>query len=129
MKNLLVLFVTFGFILMFVAACGRGAVANVPGSTTPASSSGNVAGVHMGLQFFLQSSVTISKESNFMLMNEAADIHFISHRQWVNGSPKPETEPGAPPLNSVLFSGQARHEIGPWNTPGTYHLYCTLQNM
>ena len=134
MKKLLTLFFTLGFMLVFVVACGRGVAASAPSSSTssstPASSSGNVPAVHMGVQSFLQSSVTIKKGDSLKLVNDASDIHLISLGQWVNGSPKPETEPSAPQVQSLEFNGQVSHVIGPWNTPGTYHLYCTIhQNM
>lgn len=130
MKKVFLLLVALGFILVFVAACGQGASASTPTSTPGNSGSGNVTAVHMGVQSFLQSSVTIKKGDSLNLVNDASDIHLISLGQWVNGSPKPETEPGAPQVHSLEFAGQASHMIGPWNTPGTYHLYCTIyQNM
>ena len=135
MKKMFLLLVALGFILVVVVACGRGASATAPGVSTPTStpgsrSGGNVTDVHMGVQSFLVSSVTIKKGDSLKLVNDASDIHLISLGQWVNGSPKPETEPGAPPVHSLEFTGQASHVIGPWNTPGTYHLYCTVhQNM
>ncbi len=132
MKRLFVLLVALGFMLVFVAACGRGATVSAPTSTPTSSSSGsgNAAEVHMGVQSFLQSSVTIKKGASLKLINDASDVHLISLGQWVNGSPKPEKEPGAAQVHSLEFTGQASHMVGPWNTPGTYHLYCTIhQNM
>ncbi len=131
MKRLVVLLVALGFMLVFVAACGRGATASSPTSTPGSSSSGsgNAAEVQMGVQSFLQS-LTINKGASLKLINNASDVHIISLGQWVNGSPKPENEPGAPQVHSLEFTGQASHMVGPWNTPGTYHLYCTIhQNM
>ena len=126
MRKVVPLFVTLGLILVFVAACGRGTSASSSGG----SSSGNVTEVHMGVQSFLQSSVTIKKGDSLKLVNDASDIHLISLGQWVNGSPKPEAEPGAPQVHALKFTGKASHLIGPWKTPGTYHLYCTIhQNM
>ena len=135
MKKVFLLLVALGFVLVFVAACGPGASASAPGGSTPTSTpsnsgSANVTDVHMGMQSFLQSSVTIKKGDSLNLVNDASDIHLISLGQWVNGSPKPETEPGAPQVHGLEFTGQASHLVGPWNTPGTYHLYCTIhQNM
>ncbi len=131
MKKVFLLLVALGFILVFVAACGPGTSASAPGgapTSTSGSSSGssNVTDVHMGVQSFLQSSVTIKKGDSLNLVNDASDIHLISLGQWVNGSPKPETEPGAPQVHGLEFTGQASHVIGPWNMPGIYHLYCTI---
>jgi plastocyanin len=131
MKRLFVLLVALGFVLVFVASCGRSASASAP-TSTPGSSGGggNVTDVHMGVQSFLQSSITIKKGDSLNLVNDASDIHLIGLGQWVNGSPKPETEPGAPQVQSLEFTGPSSHVVGPWNTPGTYHLYCTIhQNM
>jgi plastocyanin len=121
MKKLLTLLFTFSFISVFVVACGQSAAAS-----PPSSSSGNVAVVHMGMQSFLQSSVTIKKGESLKLVNGATDTHLIRLGQWINGTPTPETEPGAPHVQSLEFNGQVSHVIGPWNTPGTYHLYCTI---
>lgn len=125
MKKLLTLLLTLGLLSVFVVACGSGAGASAPGS-----SNGNVTGVHMGVQSFLQSSVTIKKGDGLTLINDASDVHLNRLGQWVHGSPKPQKEPGAPQVSSLEFTGNASHEIGPWNTPGTYYLYCTIhQNM
>ena len=125
MKIKFALVVIVGVLLVLVVACGQGAAANSSGG-----SSSHVADVHMGVQSFLQSSVTIKKGDSLSLINDASDVHLISLGQWVNGSPKPEKEPGAPQVHNVGFAGNASHEIGPWSTPGTYHLYCTIhQNM
>lgn len=125
MKKVLALVVTVGLLSVLVAACGRGAAAS-----SSRSSSSHVTDVHMGVQSFLQSSVTIKKANSLNLINDASDVHLISLGQWVNGAPKPEKEPGAPQVSSLEFTGNASHMIGPWNTSGTYHLYCTIhQNM
>ena len=84
----------------------------------------------MGMQSFLQSSVIIKKGDSLKLMNDASDIHLISLGQWVNGAPKPETEPGAPQVQSLRVQWPDKPCDWSLETPGTYHLYCTIhQNM
>ncbi len=125
MQKKLVLVVIIGLLSALVVACGQGAAANNSGG-----SSSQTTDVHMGTQSFLKSSVTIKTGDTLNLINDASDVHLINLGQWVNGAPKPEKEPGAPQVNNLEFAGNATHEIGPWNTPGTYHLYCTIhQNM
>jgi plastocyanin len=125
MKKMLAFVVIAGVLSVLVVACGQGAAANNSGS-----SSSHVTNVHMGVQSFLQSSVTIKKGESLNLINDASDVHLISLGQWVNGAPKPEKEPGAPQVHNLEFAGNASHEIGPWSTPGTYHLYRSIhQNM
>jgi len=127
MKRLLALLVTLDLVSVCIVACGMFASASGSGSNGSGSS---VTPVHMGMTNFLQSSVTINRGSTLNLVNDASAIHIIGLGQWVNGSPKPETEPGVPQVNNLLITGNASKTIGPWNTPGTYHLYCSIhQNM
>jgi plastocyanin len=125
MKKKVALVFVVGVLSILVVACGQGAAANSSGG-----SSNHVIDVHMGTHSFLQSSVTIKQGDSLNLINDASDVHLINLGQWVNGAPKPEQEPGAPQIHNLEFAGNAGHEVGPWNTPGTYHLYCTVhQNM
>ncbi|HEY7416638.1 MAG TPA: hypothetical protein VH593_15725, partial [Ktedonobacteraceae bacterium] len=76
------------------------------------------------------SSVTLKKGQNLRLVNDASDTHMISLGTWQNNTAKPEQEPGAPSVQNEPLSGNSTLTIGPWNAPGTYHLYCTIhQNM
>ena len=90
MKKMLALIVIVSVLSVFVVACGQGAAANSSGGR-----SSHVTDVHMGVQSFLQSSVTIKQGDSLNLINDASDVHLISLGQWVNGAPKPEKEPGA----------------------------------
>jgi plastocyanin len=110
---------------ILLAACTR------PGSpvasTTPSSSSGGGGSttVQMGLTNFLQSSITIPKGAMLTLVDTQAVVHIIQNGSWVNGTAKPAKEAGAPTVNQN-FSGNDTHTVGPFNTAGTYHLYCTI---
>jgi hypothetical protein len=39
--------------------------------------------------------------------------------------PQPRAETGAPPVNNVQINDNTV-VLGPFNTPGIYHLYCTV---
>jgi plastocyanin len=118
MKKLMGALVILMCITVFVVACGG------------ASGSGSTD-VHMGNTNFTQSSVTISKGSSLNLIDDVAVTHIISNGSWVNGTPMPATEPGAPMVSNVQFTSAGQSQtIGPFNTAGTFHLYCTIhQNM
>ncbi len=125
MKKEVALVFIAGVLSILVVACSQGAATNSSGG-----SSSHVTDVHMGNQSFLQSSVTIKQGDSLNLVNDASDVHLINLGQWVNGVAKPEKEPSAPQIHNLEFAGNASHEVGPWNTPGTYHLYCSIhQNM
>ena len=80
----------------------------------------------MGDQNFLQPSITISKGSNLTLVDDTATVHIIANGSWVNGNAQPMQESDAPVVNNLQFNGNDTHTIGPFNTAGTFHLYCTV---
>ena len=114
MKKLMAVLIVLSLIIVFAGACG--------GSSGSGSND-----VHLGSTNFTQSSITISKGSSLNLIDDGAVTHIIANGSWVNGTPMPATEPGAPTVNNVQFntSGQSQ-TIGPFNTTGTYHLYCSV---
>ena len=115
MKKLLVAFISLGLATVLFVACG--------------GSGGGSTDVHLGASNFVQSNVTLSKGSSLNLIDDTSVVHIIQNGSWANGTPRPTTEPGAPTVNQQ-FNGNDSHMVGPFNTAGTYHLYCTIhQNM
>jgi plastocyanin len=112
MKKLVIAFVLLSLVTVLVVACGGGG-------------GGGTTDVHLGATNFVQSSVTISKGSSLNLVNDASVVHIITNGSWVNGTPRPAVESGAPTVN-VQFNGNDSHMVGPFNTAGTYHLFCTV---
>jgi plastocyanin len=139
MKNKRIKLFTFTLIMLalisvLLAACARAGSSTSSGEGNSASgtsgggqgSSASSSGtVHMGDTNFLQNSVTISKGGSVTLVDDAAVIHIIQNGSWVNGSAQPAKEPGAPTVQ-VSFQGNDTHSIGPFNTAGTFHVYCTV---
>jgi plastocyanin len=81
--------------------------------------------VKMGAADFLQPSVTIHTGDKLTLIDTATSEHIIRNGSWVNGVAKPGKKPGAPTVNQT-YNGNDSAAIGPFNTPGTYYLYCTI---
>jgi plastocyanin len=115
LKNIILGVLLCGLLSTLVAAC---AIYDTSAQPTGPS-------VKMGAADFLQPSITIPKGSMLTLIDTSSSEHIIKNGSWVNGTAKPATEPGAPTVN-VTFYGNDTNSIGPWNTPGTYHLYCTI---
>ena len=113
MKKFIIGFVVLSLITALLVACGG------PGG------GGGSTDVHMNNTNFAQPSVTISKGSSLNLVDDATVVHIVQNGSWDNGTPKPAAEPGAPTVN-VQFQGGDSHMVGPFNTAGTYHLYCTI---
>ncbi len=107
-------------LLSILAACGGPPQSNAGSNTA----SGNT--VHMGDHTFEESSVTIQKGQSITLINDSGAPHIIANGTWQNGSAVPEKETGAPTIDNVQIGGNATQSIGPFNTAGTFHLYCTI---
>ena len=132
----------FAFTLMILAlasvllaACARpgtgSSSSNEGGSSTGGTSGGGQSGaatsatVHLGNTNFLQNSVTISKGGSVTLVDDVSVVHIIQNGSWINGAAKAAKEPGAPTAQ-VSFQGNDTHDIGPFNTAGTFHVHCTV---
>lgn len=126
---------TIGSILF--AACSRpgtpGSTTASGGSSTPSSSGGGGTGsngcpngtAHMVATNFAQPCVNVSKGSMLNLVDDGSFLHILANGSWVNGNPQPTKEAGAPTVDNVQISGGSK-QIGPFNTAGTYHIYCSV---
>ena len=113
MKKLLIAFISLGLVTVLFVACGG------------SGGGGGSNDVHLGASNFVQSSVTLSKGSSLNMIDDTGSVHIIQNGSWVNGTPRTAKEPGAPTVQ-VQFNGNDSHTVGPFNTAGTYHLYCTI---
>ena len=115
MKKLIAIFVALSVVTVLTAAsCGG-------------SGGSGGTGVHMGETTFLQPSVTVSKGSSLNLIDDVPVLHIIGNGSWVNNVAKPAIEPGAPTVNNVQISSAGQSiTVGPFNTAGTFHLYCSV---
>ncbi len=86
--------------------------------------------VHMGETDFKVSSITIKKGAKITLINDDAPVHIMANGTWDGAIPKPGIEAGAPKLDNLQVNGYGSGSIGPFNTAGTFQIYCTVhQNM
>jgi plastocyanin len=106
----------FGLLSVLLAAC-----AIVDTSTLNA----NLPTADMGGASFIQSSVTIKKGEMLNLVDQAPSTHIITNGSWAGSTQKPAKEAGAPSIN-VTYNGNDSAPVGPFNSAGTFHLYCTI---
>ena len=127
MKKFIVIFVALSAVIVLTAAsCGGSGGNGDTGGNGGTGGSGGTA-VHMGETTFLQPSVTISKGSSLNLIDDVPVLHIIGNGSWVNNVAKPAIETGAPTVNNVQISSAGQSiTVGPFNTAGTYHLYCSV---
>lgn len=94
-------------------------------ATTTTATGVTLTTVHMTDSNFAQSSVTIPKGSTLRLTDDAQIPHILDNGSWVNGKPHPAREAGAPLIKNLMVNGNSV-EIGPFNTAGTYSIYCSV---
>jgi plastocyanin len=132
-KRIVIILLLCSAATMVFVACGG---TSTSGSTiTPTSTTGSTTDntgtnrsrneVHMSYQTFVQPSMTISKGSKVILVDDVAVPHHIANDTWDDNTAKPMKEAHAP-LVDVQLTGQDKQVIGPFNAAGTFHLYCTI---
>jgi plastocyanin len=114
-KKILVGFLVFSLLTVMLAACSIYDQASTPKGPE----------VHMAGASFLVSSITIKKGDMLTLVDDAAAQHIIKNGTWDGNTPKSGTESGAPNVD-VTLNGNDSATIGPFNTAGTFQLYCTI---
>ncbi len=112
-----VLFGMVGLALLSVllAACTIRDSASIPSGPS----------VKMGASTFLQDTVTIKKGQTLTLVDTAASPHTIVNGSWDGATQKPAKEAGAPTVQ-LDFAGNDTKSTPPFNTAGTFHIYCTI---
>ncbi len=114
-KKVLLATVVFGLLTILFAAC------------TIRDSSAALAGptVHMGGADFLQKSVNLKKGESVNLVDDSSSPHIVVNGSWDGSTQKPAQEAGAPTVK-LQFNGGDSAPMGPFNTAGTFHVYCTI---
>ncbi len=123
------------------AACSRpgtpttstGSGGSSSATSTPSSGSGGGSGsnncptgtAHMVATNFAQNCVNVTKGSMLNLVDDGTYIHILDNGSWVNGNAQPAKEAGAPTIDNLMFSGGSK-QVGPFNTAGTFHIYCSV---
>lgn len=83
--------------------------------------------VHVESNTFAPSSVKLAAGSTIILLSDSYSHHNISYGSWVNGQARPEQQASAPTIDNGSMDVAAQTlEIGKFETPGTYHLYSTV---
>ncbi len=125
-KKVLSILLLYCTLALTLVACGNTSPGNagVSGNTSPDGGSGDT--VHMNNADFLQSSITIHKAESITLVADTGVPHWIANGAWENGTAQAAKEAGAPQVNNVQIDGNSSQAIGPFNTAGTFHLYCAI---
>src|SRR5260221_12129335 len=99
----------------------------LPGNTSAAQSNQATQPgiVHMGIASFTQQTITITKGSTGKLVDNGNFKLIIPTGSWDGSNPQPAHEQDQPAVHNVQVNGGSI-TFGPFNTPGTFSIYCTV---
>jgi plastocyanin len=94
------------------------------------ATSGNAASVavgtvHLGPVNFSSSTAVVARGGMLHLVDDGDYTHIFRNGSWSGNTARPEGEPGAPAVNDAMLS-HGSLDIGPYDTAGTFHIYCTV---
>ena len=101
-------------------------VAANPVTSSASSTTNGVPTVHLTTNNFAQNVVLVPRGDKLLIVDDASVEHILQNGMWTaNGVARPLTEPGAPIVHNVDITGGSV-AIGPFNTAGIFHIYCTV---
>lgn len=103
-----------------------GTIAQAPAAGGSAPGQAGSATVHLTANQFAPDIVALHKGDRLIIVDDGPVPHTLTNGSWsADNRPVPGVEPGAPLVNNVALNNNTV-TIGPFATPGTYHLYCTI---
>ena len=114
MKKLFGIFIVLSLFTVIISAC------SATGNTTTGPNP-----VHMDSMSFKVLSITIKKGQVVTFINDEVTPHTVVNGTWDDSTQKPGVESGAPKTN-IQVDGYGSGTVGPFNTAGTFKLFCTL---
>ncbi len=154
MKKIVSMCVLFALMSLFVVACGSssgngviggggsitatagvtattgvtatiGVTATAGATATTGSGASNTVG--LAATTFAESSITIKKGESITLTNKTATVHIIANGSWDGTTAAPKAEADAPVASNLTFNTDNQSQtIGPFNTAGTFHYFCSV---
>lgn len=104
------------------------------GATDHYSSAGGSAGaqapgtefVHVTADTFAPNIIALHKGDTLTVVDDVSVPHILSNGSWsASNQAQPGKESGAPTINNVQINNSPV-ALGPFTTPGTYHIYCIV---
>lgn len=84
-----------------------------------------VATVHVNLDQFLPTAITVAKGGKVEIVDDGSFIHILANGTWSSGVAHPQVESGAPLVKDRQINGGSIN-IGPFTMAGVYHIYCSI---
>jgi plastocyanin len=103
-----------------------GVIAQPPTGSSAGAAKAGTKTVHLAPTSFAPDIIALHKGDTLRIVDDAPVPHTITNGRWSSDNkPVPGVEPGAPIIKNVDLNNNTA-TVGPFPTPGTYHIYCTL---
>jgi plastocyanin len=103
-----------------------GTIAQAPAAGGSATGQAGSVTVHLTANWFAPDLVALHKGERLLIADDGPVPHTLTNGSWsADNRPVPAVEPGAPLVKNVALNNTTV-TLGPFTTPGTYHLYCTI---
>lgn len=111
-------------LMLGALAIGLGAQPTSMGSAAAAPAGTET--VHLAASSFAPNIVALHAGDKLAIVDDAPVPHTLTNGTWsADNRPVPGVEPGAVILNNLQLNNNSV-TVGPFTTPGTYHIYCTV---
>lgn len=92
----------------------------------PAVATAGTETVHLSGSTFIPNIIALHSGDTLTVVDDVPVPHILTNGSWsASGQAQPGAEQGAPAINNVNLNNNTV-VIGPFTTPGTYHILCTL---
>jgi plastocyanin len=96
------------------------------GSVGAANTAAGTEVTHLTADTFAPDIIALHKGDTLTVVDDASVPHILTNGSWgTSGQAQPSTEAGAPTIKNVQISSGSV-VLGPFTTPGTYHIYCIV---
>lgn len=96
------------------------------GSVGAANTASGTEVTHLTADTFAPDIIALHKGDTLTVVDDASVPHILANGSWgTSGQAQPSTEAGAPAIKNVQISSGSV-ALGPFTTPGTYHVYCIV---
>lgn len=103
-----------------------GVIAQAPGASGAPTVHAGTQTVHLTAATFAPDIIALHKGDTLTIVDDAPVPHTITNGTWsADNKPVPGVEPGAPIIKNVDLNNNTK-TVGPFTSPGTYHIYCTI---
>jgi plastocyanin len=103
-----------------------GLIAQPEGVSGVASTTAGTETVHLTSSTFAPNIIALHKGDTLTVVGDSPTPHILANGTWsASNQENPNAEAGAPTINNVQVNDNTV-VLGPFTTPGTYHIFCTV---